>query len=196
MLASGSPARAELLRRLGVAFDIIPADIDETPLPGETPDALAERLSREKARVVAQHEPGALVIGSDQVAVFDGQPSGKPGNAENARAALRRFSGHSVTFLTGVCLAAAHASDAADSGLAWEDFHLDRTVVVFRTLSDGEIVRYVEQDRPLACAGSFKIEALGPSLFESVRSEDPTALPGLPLIRLCAMLRAAGHALP
>ena len=188
LLASGSAARRELLARFGLSFDVIPADIDEEPRPGESPPALAERLSREKARVVAQRHPESLVIGSDQVAVYDGKPTGKPGSEKRAREALRRFSGSEVTFLTGVCL------HHADSG--HEAFHLDTTVVRFRLLQDDEIVRYVSKDDPGGCAGGFKVEALGPALFDWVRSEDPTALPGLPLIRLAAMLRECGFKVP
>lgn len=188
VLASGSVARQELLRRFGLPFDVVPADIDESPQPEESPTALAERLSREKARAVAQRHPDALVIGSDQVAVFDGAPTGKPGDLTRAREALRRFSGRDVTFLTGVCLVGAAAQH--------ESFHLDRTIVRFRHLIDEEITRYVERDDPVSCAGSFKVEALGPALFEWVRTEDPTALPGLPLIRLSGMLRRCGYKVP
>lgn len=164
------------------------ADIDETPRPGETPQALAERLAREKADAVAQRHPDAIVIGSDQVAAFRGHPTGKPGTVERARKALRRFSGGEVTFFTGVSVIGLQRRFAAG--------FLDTTVVKFRALDDGEIERYVRHDDPLACAGSFKVESLGPTLFEWVRSEDPTGLPGLPLIRLAGALRQAGYRLP
>ncbi|MEM1411638.1 MAG: nucleoside triphosphate pyrophosphatase [Pseudomonadota bacterium] len=188
ILASGSSSRSELLGRLGIPFEVVPADLDETPLADETPTELVERLSREKARVVARQHPEALVIGSDQVAVFEGTPTGKPLSAKSARSALRRFSGETVVFLTGVCLL--RAFDRSES------YHLDRTTVQFRSLNDAEIARYVERDDPLHCAGSFKVESLGPSLFESIDSTDPTALPGLPLIRLSEQLRAAGCPVP
>lgn len=188
VLASGSAARRELLDRLGISFLVDPADIDETPGPGEAPAALVERLARSKARAVAERRPGALIIGSDQLAVFEGVSLGKPGTAERARQQLARFSGREVTFLTGVCV--------LDTSRVEEQYALDTTTVRFRALGEEEIARYVAQDRPLACAGAFKVESLGPSLFESVHSEDPTGLQGLPLIRLSALLRKAGCTLP
>lgn len=188
VLASGSAARRELLDRLRIPFLVDPADMDETPDAGEAPAALVERLSRGKARAVGARRPGTLVIGSDQVAVFDGVSLGKPGTAERARQQLARFSGREVTFLTGVCV--------LDTTRREEQYALDTTTVRFRALDEEEIARYVAQDQPLACAGAFKVESLGPSLFESVHSEDPTGLQGLPLIRLSALLRKAGCALP
>lgn len=188
ILASGSTARVELLGRLGLPFERIPADIDETPLAGETPVVLVERLSREKAAAVAARRPGALVIGSDQAAVFEGEILGKPGTAERARAQLRRFSGREVVFLTGVSLR------GLDAGI--DDYVLDETTVRFRDLDDDEIDRYVAREDPVHCAGAFKVEALGPVLFEEVRSSDPTGLVGLPLIALARLLRRQGLALP
>ncbi len=188
VLASGSAIRAELLGRLGLPFVQDSADIDETPMTSESPRDLAERLAREKALAVTSRHPGACVIGSDQVAVFHGEPTGKPGTAARARAALERFSGGEVTFVTGVRVLCPERD--FDAGF------IDTTVVKFRHLDAGEIERYVDRDDPTMCAGSFKVESLGPSLFEWVRSEDPTGLPGLPLIRLAALLREAGYVVP
>lgn len=188
VLASGSAPRRDLLARLGLPFSIDPADIDERPRPGERPADLVERLSIGKARAVAARRPGALVIGSDQAAVFGGVALGKPGTAARAREQLARFSDREVTFLTGVCV--------HDASTGNERYRLDTTRVRFRPLRREEIARYVAKDAPLQCAGAFKVESLGPSLFESVRSEDPTALQGLPLIQLSKLLREAGCALP
>lgn len=188
ILASGSAARRELLARLRLPFEVIPADIDESPAEGESPAALVERLARGKAAAVAALHPGAAVIGSDQVAVFDGIATSKPGSVERARADLERFSGQEVTFLTGVSV----QRKASGS----DHWFMDRTVVRFRDLGSDEIARYVAADDPLACAGAFKIESLGPALFREVRTTDPTGLPGLPLIGLCRCLRAMGFELP
>lgn len=188
ILASGSTARRELLSRLGLPFDAIPADIDEDALNGETPVELVERLARSKAALVADANPGSVVIGSDQVAVFNGKASSKPGSASRARAYLARFSGQQITFLTGVSV------QCRESG--FDQWFIDRTEVQFRTLDEDEIRRYIALDEPLACAGSFKIEAMGPVLFEEVRSSDPTGLPGLPLIGLSRCLRDVGYVLP
>ncbi len=188
ILASGSTARRALLARLGIPFEVIPADIDEAAMAGEAPEALVTRLARGKAALIAAAHPHAVVIGSDQVAVFNGEAGSKPGTAAQARADLNRFSGQQITFLTGV--------NVQCPAMNTEHAFVDRTDVVFRTLSNAEIERYVALDDPLACAGSFKIESLGPSLFDEVRSADPTALPGLPLIGLCRCLREVGFALP
>jgi septum formation protein len=188
VLASGSSARRELLGRFGLPFLVDPADIDETPGVDESPADLVERLSREKARAVADRHPGALVIGSDQAAVFEGHSLGKPGTSERACRQLTRFSGQAVTFLTGVCVI--HGDERGEA------YALDTTRVQFRVLGEEEIERYVARDQPLACAGAFKVESLGPSLFEAVRSEDPTGLQGLPLIALARLLRDAGCPLP
>ncbi len=175
------------MRRLGLDFEQSPADIDERARAGETPVALAQRLAREKACVVAERYPDAIVIGSDQVAVFEGEATGKPGTAESARAHLARFSGGTVTFLTAVCVIGPGGE---------KDRFLDETEVAFRELGEDEIARYVAADDPVQCAGSFKVESLGPTLFRFVRSDDPTALQGLPLIRLATALRRLGLALP
>jgi septum formation protein len=188
ILASQSPARAELLTRLGLPFNQVPAHIDETPRPDEPPLDLARRLARDKAGAVARQHPDALVIGSDQVPVFEGSPLGKPGTLERGRRQLQRFSGHEVMFHTAVTVRAWSA--------AYEKAFVDTTTVRFRNLTAEEIDRYLAADDPLQCAGSFKVESLGPSLFEWVRSEDPTGLPGLPLIRLSHLLREAGFNLP
>jgi septum formation protein len=188
ILASGSVSRRSLLERLRLPFEVLPANLDETPMAGEAPAALAERLSRGKARSVAEQHPNKVVIGSDQVAVFEGKPSGKPGGPERAMQLLRRFSGREVDFLTGTCVKLG-ASD-------FEGYFMDCTRVRFRTLDDQEIERYLESDRPWDCAGSFRLESLGPALFESVESSDPTALLGLPLIGTCALLRQVGYRLP
>jgi septum formation protein len=186
ILASSSASRKALLHRLGVPFDTLAAHIDETPRAGESPAALVERLSRAKAAKVAAEHPHALVIGSDQVCVCEGEVTGKPGSVERAEDLLRGFSGKRLEFLTGVALL----------GPGIESYFLDRTEVRFRRLGDGEISRYVAHDEPLDCAGCFRLESAGPMLFESVSSQDPTALLGLPLIRLCDALRGAGYALP
>lgn len=186
VLASTSRYRRELLARLRLPFDVARPDVDETPRPGEAPAALAARLARAKAEAVAAGGE-AWVIGSDQVAALGDTALGKPGSVEAARAQLRRMSGRSVVFLTGVCL-------AHGDGRAWQA--LDTTTVRFRTLADDEIARYVAAERPLDCAGSFKSEGLGIALFDAIETADPTALVGLPLIATAALLRQAGFALP
>jgi septum formation protein len=188
ILASQSPARAALLTRLGLPFTQVPAHLDETPRSDESPLDLARRLARDKAEAIARQHPEALVIGSDQVPVFDGLPLGKPGTVERGQRQLQQFSGNEVVFHTAVTV----RSLATD----FESGFVDTTTVRFRTLEPEEIRRYLAADDPLQCAGSFKVESLGPSLFEWVRSEDPTGLPGLPLIRLCHLLREAGCTLP
>ncbi len=184
MLASSSSYRAALLARLGVPFVTDAPDLDETRLPDEDPPALVCRLAAAKARVVAARHPGALVIGSDQVAVCGSDVLGKPGSIERAREQLARLSGRSVTFLTGLCLF------DADGGKHQTTVEHNR--VQFRELTADEIARYVERERPLDCAGAFKSEGLGIALFESIDGPDPNALVGLPLIALCRLLRQAG----
>ncbi|MGC9457168.1 MAG: Maf family protein [Halothiobacillaceae bacterium] len=183
ILASSSPYRRDLLARLGLPFDCIRPEVDETARPGESPEALVVRLARAKAAVVARACPGRLVIGSDQVAVLDGQILGKPGGHEQARRQLQAASGRTVRFLTGLCLLTDQGPGECD---------LVPFDVRFRSLTDREIEAYLQRERPYDCAGSFKSEGLGVMLFESMTGEDPTALIGLPLIRLCAMLRAVG----
>jgi septum formation protein len=149
---------------------------------------LVARLSHAKAQRVARSNPGAVVIGSDQVAVFGTRVIGKPGTVERAREQLQRFSGNEVLFLTGVSV------QCVDSGFAAAE--LVETTVLFRQLERDEITRYVQADQPIDCAGGFKAESLGISLFERLSSEDPTALVGLPLIATARLLRAAGYLLP
>ena len=188
ILASGSAGRRELLGRLRLPFEVRVPGIDESRLPGEPPAALALRLSREKALAVARTLPAGLVIGSDQVAECGDILLGKPGTPEAACAQLALASGRRVRFWTGIALA------DVESGNVVVD--VVRCDVYFRQLDPGEIARYVEVDAPLECAGSFRSEGLGISLFERLDTPDPTSLVGLPLIRLCAMLRAAGVGIP
>lgn len=184
ILASTSPFRRELLARLGLPFEAIAPQVDESRLPGEPPYEMVQRLAQAKARAIAARHPDALIIGSDQCAVRDGEVLGKPGTHERAIAQLTAASGKVVVFHTGLCL-----MDAADGSQQCADV---RCTVHFRDLSHAEIAAYVERDRPYGCAGSFKSEGLGIALFERLEGEDPTALIGLPLMRLCGMLRQAG----
>lgn len=186
VLASTSPYRRQLLERLRLPFETARPEVDEAPRPGEAPDALAVRLAAAKARAIAERHGDACVIGSDQVAGLDGLPLGKPGDAAKARGQLAAMSGRNVRFFTAVHLIAA----------GWEGTALDVTEVRVRPLCAEEIARYVEAESPLDCAGSFKCEGLGISLFEAIRSDDPTALVGLPLIALAGLLRKAGYRLP
>lgn len=182
ILASTSRYRQELLSRLRLPFRAAAPDVDETPLPGEAPAALAERLALAKARAIAARHPGAIVIGSDQVADLDGEALGKPGTHAAAAAQLRRMSGREVVFQTAVAVVA--------PGLA----AIERAAVRVRVrpLSDSAIETYLRADEPYDCAGSAKVESLGIALLDAVESDDPTALIGLPLIRTCALLRRAG----
>lgn len=180
VLASTSAYRKELLTRLGLPFTTAAPEVDETPLPHETPPQLVRRLAELKARAVAARYPGALIIGSDQVAVIDGQILGKPGNHERAVVQLRLASGKRLDFFTGLCL-----FNAASSSLQVEVVSFG---VVFRPLSDQQIENYLRREQPYHCAGSFKSEALGIALCERFDGEDPSALIGLPLIRLVRML--------
>lgn len=188
ILGSTSRYRHELLSRLHVAFTVSHPDVDETPAVGEAPAALARRLALAKARDVARHHPQAVVIGSDQVADLDGEPLGKPGTHHRAVEQLRRMSGQTVVFQTAlavVCL---------ESG--FEQVDLAAVRVVFRALRDDEIERYLRIEQPYDCAGSAKSEGLGIALLDRIDNDDPTALVGLPLIRTCRMLRAAGVVVP
>jgi septum formation protein len=186
VLASSSAYRADLLRRLGVPFTTQAPNIDETPLPGETPAALAQRLASSKAQIVARQHPHRWVLGSDQVASLDGKALDKPGVRESAIAQLQSFSNRSVVFYTAVAL-------ARDSEVTTA---LDTTVVRFRTLTLPEIQRYVEAEPAFDCAGSFKAEGLGITLFTAIETRDPTALVGLPLIAVRQLLAQAAFALP
>ncbi|TMH32111.1 MAG: septum formation inhibitor Maf [Betaproteobacteria bacterium] len=184
VLGSTSRYRRELLERLRLPFDVCAPDVDETPLPGEAPAALAVRLALAKARDVAAKFPGAVVIGADQVADHAGQSVGKPGNHERAAAQLRAMSGHSVVFQTAVAVV------RADTGYAGSA--VVPVTVRFRRLGEAEIERYLRIEQPYDCAGSAKSETLGIALLDSIDSTDPTALVGLPLIKTCALLREAG----
>jgi septum formation protein len=184
ILASTSRYRRELLARLRLPFDVHAPEVDETPLPGETPLALAQRLALSKANTIAARFPEAIVIGSDQVADLDGEPLGKPADHERATAQLRRMRGRTLVFQTAVAVV------CAASGFARSDVAPVR--VVFRPLGDEAIERYLRAETPYDCAGSAKSEGLGIALLESIDSDDPTALIGLPLIRTARMLRAAG----
>ena len=188
VLGSTSRYRRELLARLGLPFDVAAPAVDETPLAGEAPRALALRLALAKARAVAALHPDAVVIGSDQVADLAGEPLGKPGSHERATAQLRRMRGQTVVFHTAVAVA------CRASG--FEQVELAPVRVRFRGLSDAEIERYLQAEQPYDCAGSAKSEGLGIALLDAIDSDDPTALIGLPLIRTCRMLRAAGLTLP
>lgn len=188
ILASSSKYRKLLLQRYGIPFDCRSPEIDESPLPGETPVELVARLATHKAAVVSEKDPKAIVIGSDQVAVFNGQIVGKPGNYKAALEQLTGFSGQLVEFLTAVSVQSHH--------IQFREQHIDSTRVLFRDLEQEEIERYLQREKPFDCAGAFKAESLGIVLFESISSEDPTALVGLPLIHTAAMLRRAGLKLP
>ena len=188
VLGSTSPYRRELLERLRLPFTVAAPETDETPLPGEAPRALALRLALAKAQAVAALHPEAVVIGSDQVADLDGEPLGKPGNHARASAQLRRMGGHTVVFQTAVAVV------CAASGFSEVD--IAPVEVRFRPLDDATIERYLHAEQPYDCAGSAKSEGLGIALLDAIVSDDPTALVGLPLIRTCRMLRAAGLELP
>ena len=188
VLASSSAYRRMLLERLQLPFETARPETDETPLPGETPPATADRLALDKARAVVARYPDALVIGSDQVAHLGADVFGKPGTVAAAIAQLRQMSGRTITFHTALAL--------INTRTGTEQLANVPTQVRFRELSDAEIERYVEKDRPLDCAGSAKSEALGISLLDALSGDDPTALVGLPLIALCRMLRAEGITLP
>ncbi|MDX3893581.1 Maf-like protein [Pusillimonas sp.] len=182
ILASSSRYRHEMLSRLRVPFTAVSPDVDETPLPGETPAALSLRLSRAKAEAVCAQHPGAVVIGSDQVATVDGAPIGKPGGFERAREQLRMLSGRTVEFHSALCVHDGERHELEDV----------ITRCVFRTLSDGEIDAYLHHEKPFDTAGSAKAEGLGIALMDAMHSDDPTAIIGLPLIALCRMLRSFG----
>jgi len=185
ILASTSVYRRELLSRLAVQFETARPEVDETPRPGESPAELAQRLAVAKAEAVAAREQ-AWVIGSDQVAELDGHPLGKPGDRARAVAQLQAMSGRAVAFRTGVCVC----------GQGRRRIALDTTTVRFRRLGADEIARYVDREQPFDCAGSFKSEGLGITLFEAIETRDPTALVGLPLIETSRLLREAGFTLP
>jgi len=188
VLASSSAYRRALLERLRLSFAVAAPHVDEAPLTGETPEATALRLSEWKARAVGAASPGALVIGSDQVASLDGRPVGKPGNHEAALAQLRAMRGRPVEFHTALCLL-----DTRSGAVQLENVP---TLVQFRDFTDEQAERYLRIDQPYDCAGSAKVEALGIALLARVESADPTALIGLPLIALVRMLEDAGVRVP
>lgn len=184
VLGSTSRYRRELLERLGLGFETAAPDVDEAPLPGERPAQTALRLAEAKARAVAGRYGDALVIGSDQVADCDGAPIGKPGDRARAVAQLRRLSGRTVVFHTGVALVDAR------SGRCHRE--LVDVASTFRALDEAEIAAYVDREAPWDCAGSVRSEGVGIALFERIASDDPTALVGLPLIAVARLLRAEG----
>jgi septum formation protein len=184
VLASTSPYRKVLLERLGLQFETAAPETDETPLTDETPEALVTRLAEAKARAIAPQYSDALIIGSDQVAVLDGAILGKPGDHETASQQLRNASGREVKFLTGLCLLNTRSGEA--------HVRLVPFSVVFRPLSEAQIQYYLQQEKPYDCAGSFKSEGLGISLFERMNGDDPNALIGLPLIELIRLLSTEG----
>lgn len=184
ILASTSRYRRELLERLKLPFELRSPGVDETPRPGETPAALAQRLALAKAQAVALEEPDAVVIGSDQVADLDGEAIGKPGTHDRAVAQLTRMSGRRVVFQTALAVVR-HGSGFVGQALA-------PVVVRFRTLTADEIEHYLRAEQPYDCAGSAKCETLGIALLDAIESDDPTALVGLPLIRTAHLLREAG----
>jgi septum formation protein len=181
VLASTSPFRRELLARLGLPFSIANPAVDEFPLPGESPESTALRLSEAKARAVAANYPEALIIGSDQVACLDDQIFGKPGTHENAVKQLQSMRGRSVNFFTGLCLLNTKTGQAHIRGVS--------TLVTFRDLTDLEIENYLMRDQPYNCAGSAKSEGLGIAIIAKMDGSDPNALIGLPLIALCDLLK-------
>lgn len=188
ILASSSPYRRELLQRLRLPFECASPDIDESPLPGESAEQLVRRLAEAKARALAARFPEHLIIGSDQAAVQGQAILGKPHTLERAMEQLKASSGSSVSLLTGLALL-----DSA-SGRCQVDCIPFR--VHFRELDEARIRRYLEAERPFDCAGSFKAEGLGVSLFRATEGEDGTSLVGLPLIRLVDMLLAEGVQVP
>ncbi|MDR2164778.1 MAG: Maf family nucleotide pyrophosphatase [Zoogloeaceae bacterium] len=184
VLASTSPFRRALLARLGLPFQTVNPRTDETPLPGEAPEDLALRLSEAKARAVAGDFPGALVIGSDQVAIADGRIHGKPGNHANAVRQLRALSGKTVNFFTGLCLLDTRDDTIHCVGVP--------TAVTFRRLTDADIEAYLRREPAYDCAGSARSEGLGIALIARLEGTDPNALVGLPLVALCDLLAACG----
>jgi len=188
VLASTSPYRRTLLERLGVAFETLSPEVEESRRPAESPRDLVCRLAEAKARAGAAQFPDALIIGSDQVAVCGEDILGKPGNHARASEQLARLSGQRVSFYTGLCL-----YDARNERARVELVPFD---VIFRRLDAAQIERYLQREQPYNCAGSFKSEGLGISLFEALQGDDPNALIGLPLIRLVSWLNDAGVAVP
>ncbi len=188
ILGSSSPFRKELLSRLRLPFETSSPDIDESPLDGEPPQQLVERLSQEKAAEIGRRYPAHLIIGSDQVAVINGKILGKPGSHEKAVQQLAAASGNSVRFFTGVTLLNSSTGESQTEMVPFQ--------VHFRNLDSDRIERYLRAEEPYNCAGSFKSEGLGITLFERLEGDDPNALMGLPLIRLVSMLEQQGAEFP
>ena len=184
ILASSSPYRRELLARLKIPFEVISPEIDETPLPDETPQALVERLAIAKAQAVAATQSDALVIGSDQVAVHDGVIVGKPRDHDHAVEQLRSASGQTITLYTGLALINGASGKVQSETVPYR--------VTFRALSDAQIENYLRKEQPYGCAGAVKSEGLGIVLLERFEGDDPNTLIGLPLIRLVRMLENEG----
>jgi len=184
VLASSSPFRKALLDKLHLKFETDSPDIDETPLVNESIEAMVKRLSEGKARALANKHPDSLIIGSDQSAALNGKVLHKPGNYEVAFEQLKAASGQTITFYTGLCL--------LNSGTGKVETICEPFIVKFRDLTNSEIENYLKKEEPYNCAGSFKSEALGISLFESMQGTDPNTLIGLPLIQLCRMLKENG----
>ena len=184
VLGSSSPYRKALLEKLDLSFDCDSPDIDETPLKGEHPKDMVARLAKAKAQAIAERHPQSIIIASDQCATLDGQIIGKPGDFENAFAQLRNASGRTVTFYTSLCVFNAGTNQYQETV---EPFY-----VYFRQLTDSEIENYLKKEEPYNCAGSFKSEGLGISLFERLEGNDPNTLIGLPLIQLIKMLDEFG----
>ncbi len=184
ILGSTSRYRRELLERLRIPFDVVSPDVEETPLAGEAPHALATRLALAKAKAVAALYPHAVVIGSDQVADLHGEPLGKPGNHERAVGQLQRMRGQTVVFQTAVSVVCVDSQ--------FEQTELAQIKVRFRDLSNAEIEAYLRAEEPYDCAGSAKSEGLGIALLDAIENDDPTALIGLPMIRTARLLREAG----
>jgi septum formation protein len=188
ILASSSVYRQQLLNRLRIPFTCISPNVDETPLSGERPVKLACRLAKLKADTVAIQMPGAVVIGSDQIAVVDGVAISKPGNYDNARRQLQSMRGQTIIFHSAVSVVGGHRPSRYDFCVP--------TAVTFRDYTDLEIESYLQAEKPYDCAGSAKSEGLGITLLERIESNDPTALIGLPLIELAKVLRTLGFKLP
>jgi MAF protein len=180
ILASSSPYRRQLLDKLGLAYHWASPAVDETPLPGEKPEELVVRLAQAKARALAKTYPAHLIVGSDQVSSQQGQILGKPGHLEAAHRQLRAASGNSLTFYTGLCLFNSVSGRCQSLCETYE--------VSFRELSDTQILNYLQREKPFDCAGSFKCEGLGISLFRRMSGRDPNTLVGLPLMALIDML--------
>jgi len=184
ILASSSLYRRELLSRLMIPFEVKIPDVDETPRPGETPEQLVERLAIAKAQAIVAHEPDALIIGSDQVAVHDRQIVGKPLTHERAVEQLKTASGKAVSLYTGLALVNSASGRVQSEVVPFR--------VVFRPLSESQIENYLRKEQPYHCAGSVKSEGLGVALLERFEGDDPATLIGLPLIRLVRMLENEG----